>query len=273
VTAALPLYRRFGPRKTPPTLLALGAIAVVLLFAGPASASQTVKGPTLVHFHAPYAGASGFDTTPAGQNCNPTGSFALYTVQPRAHVDRGEVVGAGLAWANATAGGSCKTEIGMTGGFFGPDFIAPYSGNHTVTFYWNVTWTINVTLSGFPGSVDAVISLFGNLFDNTTGTWVLGGTSNDYATWTNLNASTSSCASSSHSSWLCADHVSQDVRFQINVSLHRGDQYLLYSGMSFSAVAHAKSRCFHGCRSGSADIEVNLGSGGNLAKLRSITAP
>jgi hypothetical protein len=159
----------------------------------------------------------------------------------------------------------------MSAGFFGPAFTAAEGGNRSVVYNWNITWTVNASITG-RGFVAVDISLIGNLFDNTTGLWTFGGTSNDGVVWTNLNASTPTCRPSSSWSWLCADHVSQDARLSLHASLVRGDQYFFYSGVSVTAHAHATSVCYRGCSRSAVSIEVNIGSDGNRAELRSIHA-
>jgi hypothetical protein len=106
------------------------------------------------------------------------------------------------------------------------------------------------------------ITLFGNLFDNATGAWALGGQGQMFTVYYSYSTG---CATS-HSSF--SGHGSQNISLSFGVSITGGDQYLFYTGLDTSASASAS--CSTWCNSGLGSASVDVASKGYGARVLSM---
>jgi hypothetical protein len=219
------------------TLLAL--IVLTSPFAG--ASTTIVKNP-------PFTGA-----TPFAHNASHVSSCHAMTtilVAPQAHVRTGKVVSESSAFAGANCGGGSYARIHTDAGFNGSTFHVSKTGAHQITFKWRVSG--NLARSGSCWFVcGANVSLFANVFDNTTRSWVLGGSS--------PNDAISVVISSSHFS----GNFSGSFSLIVHANLTSGHQYLLFSGLSTFA-------SWNGNVKAGGSYQVDVGSTGHGAWLSSI---
>jgi hypothetical protein len=164
-----------------------------------------------------------------------------------------------------------SARITTLDGFRGPAFTAASSGIHQVTYRWQITWSASGSQGGFcPPSPcvaarsDTVkISLFGNLYDKTTGLWLLGGASPQ-----------NQSVSVFHGSGVFSHSGSgQNFSVRFNVTLTAGDQYLFLTGLQTVDTSKVSTGChvpfcFGGATVGAA---VNVATGGNRALVLSMS--
>jgi hypothetical protein len=260
--------------------IVVGAILALLILTAPlAIASPPPPTALSVQFGAPYTGATPF----AAYSAVGCGSFGpTIAVPPSASASNGSVQATAVMSAKGSDfgyGGCAASNPGsvtMTEGLYGPAFTARSSGNLSITYKWSVMWTVNFTCRCFTyflshsigplagGTTD--ITLIGNLYDRTTGTWALG------------NSGLGGKVASVHSQDASGDHHdSKNVTIRFVTALTQGDQYLFYTAMNTSFTVYATGLCFHfyhGCfwKYGSATVEVNVGAGGNRAEILSMKA-
>jgi hypothetical protein len=248
---------------------AAGAFAVVVVLAlflapsllssvsssFPGSLSTSVQGPPPNNRAPPYYHASTFgNVTVVGLGCR----SEIVTVAPKAHPLTGLVVTS----ANVTAlrVPPCPTStnnLTTMAGFFGPRLQPIVSGLHAILFHWQVSWMVSSGGMGLGGA--ARVTLFANLFDNTTGVWVLGGAASSGVV--QLVASCSSQPKCIKSGLL------QNFTLRVHGNLTAGDDYVFYSGVSTSL--EGCDGC--GTHTGTSWAAVDLGSSGRGAWLRAIT--
>jgi hypothetical protein len=139
----------------------------------------------------------------------------------------------------------CRAAVSTEEWIYGPAFRAGSSGSYQVVYSWNVSWNMSSTCNGSSATCSnssfAAIKLFGNLYDNTTGSWVLS---------TNLEKSVFHLrgpGSGAGGNWA--------FRLRISPTLVLGDYYVLYTGLS--TISWTKSGCVSaGCFNSSATIDV-----------------
>ncbi|MCI4347000.1 MAG: hypothetical protein L3J97_00060 [Thermoplasmata archaeon] len=153
--------------------------------------------------------------------------------------------------------------IQTSSGFMGPGFKLRTSGNHTVVYRWHIDWLIKASVASGPHSgavVLANITLFGNVYDTTTSTWVFG---QDIAHVVyNLTL---------HPSFGRFNYSgSQNVTLTLRMSLTGGDQYLFFTGLFTSVSVRAVSGCYSLCGDAWAFAVVNVGSNGHRASVLSM---
>jgi hypothetical protein len=260
--------------------VAVGAfLALVILTTPLAIAAPPTPTANSAQIGAPFTGAIPF----ASYSAVGCGSFGpALIVPPAASVSNGSVRAAAMLSAkgsDAGYGGCAASDPGsvmMTEGLYGPAFTARSSGNQSIVYTWNVRWAVNFTCGCYTTLVYHLIgplaggasnvSLIGNLFDRTTGTWALG------------NSGLSGKVATVSSRDVAGDrHGSKNVTVRFVTALTRGDQYLFYTAMNTSFTVYATGLCFHffrGCvwRYGSAKVELNVGADGNRAEILSMRA-
>ncbi|MCI4356494.1 MAG: hypothetical protein L3K18_05045 [Thermoplasmata archaeon] len=220
----------------------------------PSRISASVHGPPPNSWLPPFYLASAFsNVTVQGVGCR----SELVSVVPRAHPYTGLVV----TTSNVTAirVPACPTSannLSTVAGFFGPRFQPVVSGPHTVLFRWQVSWMVSSGGMGLGGAAQA--NLFADVFDNTTGVWVLGG-----ASASGVVQLISSC--SSHP--MCnKTGVLQNLTVRVRANLTAGDDYVFYTGVS--TFIEGCDGC--GTHTGTSWASVDIGSSGRGAWLRSI---
>ncbi|HXQ94767.1 MAG TPA: hypothetical protein VN864_06355 [Thermoplasmata archaeon] len=227
------------PRWSPGRGVVSGAVVpgllTVLLLATPSAwASPAVRDV------APYVGASGYGThSPVGGNlsCPKSGSYTHdgLVAGPSALPATGRLLAADSACGRSTAAivsAQFWTTSSLTSSSFGPGL----AGHRTVTYHWHVHLSaagtcriLGLVSHAAPCSARAVVLLYGDLYDNTTGASVLAAplfvpVLNDTAT----NAFHSFSANLTH-----------NYTLRFNVSLSTTDQYeftaWLYTSVSTMA--------------------------------------
>jgi hypothetical protein len=229
------------------------AILTVLALVAP-----TASGTPSVLIKPPLTGATSIDTN---QTWAGGGSVQL-NVAPFTHLQTGRMGAAGVV-AVASHAKINLDRLTTDSGFLGPLYVPATSGNHTVTFRWQVDWEAHVREVPYGsgrGYASATISVLGNLFDNTTGSWV--DSSNASAT-----VFAKACGSPSHCNF-SVDRV-RNVTLSFVVPLVAGHQYLVYGDVQVVLSASCGTIFGSPCN-GSALASVNLASSGRGATLRSI---
>ncbi|MCI4363664.1 MAG: hypothetical protein L3K13_05095, partial [Thermoplasmata archaeon] len=143
-----------------------------------------------------------------------------------------------------------SASITTDAGFNGSTFQVTKTGANQITFKWQISWDVTRKSCSFYCHVAWNVSLFANVYDNTTGSWVLGGSSpnNQVA----VVAHCSSTCMTGHSS-----RTLQNYSLIIKANLTSGDRYLLFSGLSTYAFAGARACVFTGCAS---VVQIDVGS-------------
>ena len=154
------------------------------------------------------------------------------------HTGPCSVSGSGATNVSATAGillstsdvkehcaNSVATIVSVVG-ILGPGFSVTSSGSYNISYSLMVGWHYSIQAGGV-GSGRAVLSILGNLYDNSTGTWVIGGVALLGNQTSVLNAS---CSSSS--SLGCVNRSVPNggrvVDQNLTATLTAGDSYLFY---------------------------------------------
>jgi hypothetical protein len=234
------------------------AISLAFLATGAASPLQNVVD------RPPFMGATVGQSAHAhvsSSSCAATQVLVPPTVSPSS----GRFVTDIAAQANSTTGG-CNAQLWTLSTLLGPNFTTT-GGLHRVTERWIVTWA----WSRPPGFTygTANISMFANVLDNTTGTWVIGGNSSVPVTFPVFVSSRQGCGNAG----CAAGGSNRSVIIQYNVTLRAGDSYRFYSGLFAQVSAHGISRCNpwnHHCSGGSGRSVIDLGSPGHGAWLISL---
>jgi hypothetical protein len=239
-------------------LVAAAILVVFLLVASP------IAGATpLVRDTPPYAVAKAFkhSSPPWIGTCATSDSYLVGV--PRVDPTTG-VVHAG-AWACATGpapGGPPNYPYITTDyGFRGPSFTASSTGSHQVAYQWKISWNAS-GYSYLSGRPDIAVKLFGNLYDQTTKTWMLGAPPNggDWITVFDDNRTFVSVG------------VDQSYTLRFDVTLTSGDTYEFYTGMHTSTVVYAATYYYAGkWHYGYGVALLNVDSDGNGATVLSMS--
>ena len=231
------------------------AIFVVLMMLGSSLAESAVAGPHLID-RAPYPGTNSF--TNSAKSLGGCGQANL-TFGPRAYTSTGNVRVSLSAGSHALCSGTYS--ITADGGFLGPSFTASTTSIHKISFHWEVSW--NVTRTSGKGFTVISITLFGNLFDNTSGSWVLGGSTPTPAEQVVMKGPL----------YKGGSHLGVNRTFDVNftASLTAGHHYLFYTGLA-TGVAGSLGFCGFPirCTPGKYFVTVNLATGGDRAVVRSM---
>lgn len=259
--------RRAGSRSrlaVSGTLVAVVALIVLTAPFGGASATK-VKTP-------PFTGATPFAhhaiSVSSGLSCLNSTKAARIDVAPRAYLATGKVVSASTANGAVGAGSGCKPLITTGAGFYGLAFQVKTTGAHQITFKWQVSWNISATHTGCFGIYNCPtaawkISLFANVYDNTTGSWVLGGGSpNDQV------AIVAQCSSNCPAGYSSAKL--QNYSLIIRANLTSGDRYLIFSGLSTYVGAYETCATTYGSCAKTTSVQVDVGSHSHGAWLRAV---
>jgi hypothetical protein len=250
------LQPRRGKKRNALATIGLG-LGLALLLASPVASASL-----LVRVKPPYTGAATFamNSTFTAVNPNVTNcANATLITPPTGYASNGSEFAASAS--NAYHVRNCTAEVTTRGGFFGPSFTPSVSGMRKVTYDWVVPWAI----WGLGPSSDrnwVNVSVFGNLYDNTSGQWVLGGSSPLDVVTVVLN----------HSDFRLRSPLAgtaQNVTVTFSVGLTGGDQYLFYTGVYTQSFA-ATGSLAHGYY-GHALAKVHAGVGNHPARVLSMT--
>lgn len=241
------------------TVIASVAVSLVALVLLPSVAGTT----TLIRDTAPYTGAAPIARHSPAQN----GTCATAQSMLVGHLRASTASGDFLTGSSACASGPAPwwypnyPTISTSVGFLGPAFTLTSGGTRQVAYQWEITWNASGTGTG-SGRPAVNISLFGNLYDKTTGTWVLGGSSAQNE-WVSVFY-----ASGPFSSGAAA----QKVTVSFDASLMKGDRYQFYTVLRTSVVAYAATNCYDSkCHVGHASALLNINSGGDYAAVLSMS--
>jgi hypothetical protein len=249
-----------SPDRPSPTRLRalLAAIPILILLTIPLAAGIQKPGVT-----PPYAGAVAFASEVkskcgVGQKVHPTANNTTGTVTMKNTVK-------GFGYFNPLRGSFvCSGSLTTASGFGGPSFAIHVSGYHLVKYTWAVNWSSNGSQSTANRSHPTLnISIFGNLFDLTTGKWVLGGN-------VSLNASatvfTAQCGNLTGTCWRS---VGSAVRtLTLNLSLIGGHRYSFLTGLSTASYARGGLVYINHYLSGfGGAVTLDLSTSGNGATL------
>jgi hypothetical protein len=246
-------------------LLGLSSVLVVVLMASPASAvpPAVVKTP-------PFTGASPFAQHHDSRSSASCGYPSILVV-PRADLSTGKVVSKSLVSEGARHNplGRCSGQIASDAGFTGPAFTVTTTGAHSITFAWQVSWNVSASVFGhfcLCSILGWKISLFANVFDNTTGSWVLGGSSPNNRVSVVANCSLRCSLFGGYSSGTL-----QNYSLIAKANLTSGDQYLLFTGLKTSASASGGIVfTSQGTSTYSSTVDVDVGSHQRGAWLKSV---
>jgi hypothetical protein len=159
-----------------------------------------------------------------------------------------------------------RASVGTVAGFNGSTFQVTTTGAHQITFKWQVSWNITVRKAPFVINYPRPawnISLFANVYDNTTGSWVLGGGSpNDQV------AIVAQCSSNCPAGYSSAKL--QNYSLIIRANLTSGDRYLIFSGLSTYVGAYETCATTYGSCAKTTSVQVDVGSHSHGAWLRAV---
>jgi YVTN family beta-propeller protein len=206
-----------------------------------------------VHAVPPYFGASAVSLHSPLQygSCATRNSSLLGS--PGASVFSGKVLAGGSACAGNVSSGSAR--VSTTDGFLGPAFTVGFGGNHTVIYRWQISWNASGRVLSNSSTATVRISMFGNLYDNTTGRWLLGGRgAHDKAVLVFTASGTFS-----------AGRSSQSLAVRFSVTLTAGHQYVFFTGLNTTAEAIDPGGLL-----AAAHATVNVDTGGDFAKVLSM---
>ncbi len=240
------------------TIAASCVLVVLLVLTAPAAATKPV-----VSDHAPYTGSHVIwrHSPVIGWSC--ASQWAWLTGHRGAGPISGDVfVGSSACATGPTPNSSWPNypTLTTTEGLLGPAFTSVSGGIHQVVYDWQVSW--NATGSASRGAFAAIgIELVGGLFDNSTGRWVGPGA---------LGNSTSVLVFFQRGSF-SAGGTDQLFQLQFNVTLTSGDQYQFYTVMHTSDTVYASTWCAPRCHVGTGSADLNVNSGGDGAKILSMS--
>jgi hypothetical protein len=230
----------------------LAVIVTVLLLVSPftSATSSTRNRP-------PYTSATTFATnvTVLVQNpIHPTCANASLSIPPTGHISNGSEFVASESTAHTWH--NCLASVTTRAGFFGPSFNSTASRKFTITYAWQVPWIIK---GRDPAENRINVSVFGNLFDNTTGRWALGGNASQSDVVVILDRSVGG---------LTAISGSTRANVSFAVTLVSGHQYLFYTGLYTQTSVFTKASGYVL----TTIAKLIVGNGRSGARLLSITA-
>lgn len=249
-----------------PTFVSVAAVVAVLLLLPAAQAGTASWAAPAGSFGPPYHHTKTFYQTvytiaEKRATCLNTSVGDTLFVKPRANASTGRVASENLLVAHAGGTRCVVTEyLTTTAGFIGPPFRAANSGNHTISYGWNLSWAANGTGSKHSTSV-VQIDLFGNVLDTTTNQSVLIYDATTVAVSLSCTNATGICNPSSQSG-------SQAFTVSFNCTLNATDTYRFVAGVETMAAVHAPSSLFH---TTSASALIDVGSTGRGAWLLSMS--
>ncbi|MCI4364212.1 MAG: hypothetical protein L3K13_07975 [Thermoplasmata archaeon] len=227
--------------------VALGSVALVVLMATPIDAGSVSS----FVITAPYTGASTFAHNPSLlHRCRATSIL----VPPTVKASTGSVVSS----SKARACPGMYVDFHTDAGFLGPAFHVRTTAARSVTFNWTVSWNmaihqgVGISAGGSWGK----ITLFANLLDNTTGSWVLGGLHPSNRIYVVAYPTPRGGAGSGNHSY----------SLKVSANLTSGDPYLFYTGFGTLADANC-APCFSMGKGQYALGTVDVGSPGHGAWL------
>jgi hypothetical protein len=155
-------------RRVPEGVATTVALALLLISMAPVSEASLAA-----NVHRPFTGAVAFAsaTTYLAPGC-PAHETGTPAVAPFANISTGRV--GSVTHVNVTGGCSVAVaNISTVAGFLGPTFHVTASSTRDVVFHWRIALRAAGMMTGAITGDAVRVTLFGNLFDNTTGSWVL----------------------------------------------------------------------------------------------------
>ena len=261
--------RRSAPRRVARAVGIAAVLFITFLILSPPNSPARTSGPTL----ASYAGSVPF-TSQAKSVYSPcsrvhSGTYDHPLLTPKVNLKNGRValggaVSAGICLAVVSA---THADWNSTAGLTGPMFRATASGRHLATYSWELTWQASAS-KGLGGWAEVNLSVFGNLYDATTHSWVWGGSRSAPRIAIVFEEQTGKKPYSNFST----STLRAKVVLAFYVNLTRGNWYEFYTGVSAVLQSHGgwscgRIGCFPTLR-GSA--ELLMGSGPYGARLLSM---
>jgi len=264
-----------GARKVRPSrrMLPLAGFATLVAFLMLVPVSAVPSPPQPIpgaNFTPPYLGASGstFQTQSGGgffSHC--ARASVVWKVPPSATPHTGQVAVASTVSAESGhLGGICWVTALSSELFTGPEFRAPASGPNLVSYEWRVSWSVGGSFgsTGVANPGGSAIRLFGNLYDNTNGSWLLGG---------------SSPASHFVTVWdwgLPFNGLFKTFFVNLTARLAAGHEYSMYTGLATETQVFTKTVCIIGCHYADATFTIDVGSfdhGASLLSMKDVYYP
>jgi len=225
-------FRQVRCRTLRPGGIVLAVASVLVLTLPPTHAISLTASPPLA-LKPPFTGAQAI----ADVSFNQTGPCAAANLSSvNSSIQSGRITSVNTL--SVKCPNSAATLVATTG-FLGPGFLVASSGNYNVSYSLFIGWRDNLASSGV-GSSSVVLSVVGNLYDNTTGSWVLGSNASQGNRTVLLTANCSSTSGGSclvRSSSLGADRPIP-VLSSFQASLVAGDSYLFYVVQIVSFIVH-----------------------------------
>jgi hypothetical protein len=213
---------------------------VVLVIAALMASTSYSEAGSILQFKPPYSHLvpSHANSIGGAKSCG----IGRYTSTPTAYPNRGAITlgaTAGLAVGNR----HCKVIDSVTThqGFQGPNFTALSNQTDTISIKWVMSGSASITMqgSGRIRSAHLSVVLEGNLFDNTTHKWVLGGSSPVSPTATVLNQTN---RTNSTANWNVT--LTDDVTWvNFSAAVNGGNQYLLFTALDTELSAEQNVSC------------------------------
>ncbi|HEV2389168.1 MAG TPA: hypothetical protein VGS04_00440 [Nitrososphaerales archaeon] len=217
--------------------------------------SPTLGSPAARTFSPPYSGTSPITNasgSPAVCNTGSSNSSVLYPsfANPlRGEVRMGGKVAMHRCYSTYLSGSVASLSLGA--GFLGPRFQAHTGGMRNVSYSWRVNLGYVVT-SNSP-LFYLKVAVLGNLFDNTTNTWVRAN-----------NASVIVVLVSFHA----VANVNTFVVLSFPVGLLAGHHYLFFTGIM--AIMTMRTFCAQSCGTYNGYIQLNMFSKGHGSRALSM---
>jgi len=233
-------------RQLPPHRpLAIGGVSAAVFVAFFVLAPSLVQAKPILLVKPPFLRATSGSSNSTLSNT--TCKRESLPVGPTANITNGELRVKTFASANRAAVGhpGCRASVSTMDWFEGPAFHVRTSGPYHVIYNWNISWNMTSTCNGIlvtcSNSSSAEIRLFANVYDNTTGAWVLAA-SFEKTVYRILGP-----GSGAGYNWTFS--------LRLSPALNSKDHYLLYTGLS--TASWARSGCISaGCFSSSTTIDV-----------------
>jgi YVTN family beta-propeller protein len=222
-------------------------------------------GPFSLTVQAPYVGAHTFTEYSTGKAGNCTTSEATVAGNPKASKSNGSIsVGSTSCATSPNGSGSRTASLSTKDGFLGPLFTAYESGSSKIVYTWQISWNANGSSSGLGSRAAVRISLLGNLFDQTTGKWALGGAQARGVSDLVFYGSTT------HGPFATGGKY-QTFSVSLMVNLVLGDVYEFSTGLYTNDTSVGASGCTQGvCTAGTADGDVDVDTGADFAQVLSM---
>jgi hypothetical protein len=205
--------------------------------------------PFALAFTPPWT--TGFTSVPSASSSG-SGTNTI-GVAPSANTVNGVMLADTTSATSSTGSASITTETG----FWGPSgaFVNPH--NYNVYYNFTITWSVSLSTSACAfghSSASASIVLYGNVYDSTSGTWVLSTAASTTVTSHSITCGTAPWGGS-------ATMASYQVKFAASFQASVTYQYYSYVLVTTSATGAGLA--------GGSSANANIGTGSNYAQLAS----